>query len=460
MLESILTSPYFLWPVSILSAALLFSLAVFIHELGHFLMARCLGLRADVFSIGFGPALWKRTIRGTEVRLSAIPFGGYVSLPQLDPEGMKQIQGDHGEALPPATPWKRILVAVAGPLGNIFLALLCATSIALFAPKEATNSVTEVGYVRLDSAAWKAGLRTGDQILEVNQNPVSSWNGFLTECLLSGGTNDVVQITYEREQTRHTTEAILDTKFSESEEVYTVGGLIPGPLTILIEEVKPDMPAAAVGLQAGDIIQAVNGSKDGIFDYLTTSTSTDPINLTVTRNDHTFDVEVTPVMTTLDNIERPIIGVAISFATIKVFPWMTERGIYAQLKSDASGIFRVLRALTMPEKKGERGRAAKGLGGPLMIFALFIQVIQMGVWISLGFLRLICINLAILNLLPLPVLDGGHVAFALYAMIRRKELSPKIIGFITTAFSYLLIGVMIWFLFADVRRFILKLFID
>ena len=79
---------YLLWPISIVLALVLFSLAVFIHELGHFVVARLLGLRADVFSIGFGPALWKRQLGNTEVRLSAIPFGGYVSLPQLDPEGM------------------------------------------------------------------------------------------------------------------------------------------------------------------------------------------------------------------------------------------------------------------------------------------------------------------------------------------------------------------------------------
>ena len=119
MLETIFSSPYFVWPVSILLASFIFSLAIFIHEFGHFLAARLLGLKADVFSIGFGPALWKRTIGQTEWRISAIPFGGYVSLPQLDPDGMKNLQGEHGEPLPPAPPWKRIIVAIAGPMGNV-----------------------------------------------------------------------------------------------------------------------------------------------------------------------------------------------------------------------------------------------------------------------------------------------------------------------------------------------------
>ena len=125
-------SPYLLWPLSIVLALFLFSFAVFIHEFGHFLAARLLGMKADVFSIGFGPALWKRTFRGTEWRISAIPFGGYVSLPQLDPEAMKGIQGDHGESLPPAPPWKRIIVAFAGPFGNLVLAAVCAVAIFFF----------------------------------------------------------------------------------------------------------------------------------------------------------------------------------------------------------------------------------------------------------------------------------------------------------------------------------------
>lgn len=458
MLDSILTSPYFFWPVSIILAVLLFSLAVFIHEFGHFLAARLLGLKADVFSIGFGPALWKRQIGETEVRFSAIPFGGYVSLPQLDPDGMKNIQGDHGETLPPAAPWKRIIVAVAGPLGNIFLAFICAALISWFAPQDATGGSTEIGYVEVDSSGWNAGLRRGDKILAVNDEPVTSWTGFMTECFLSGGTNDVVRITYQRDTTTQTTEAILDQRISETESIYGISGLRPGPAFLGISEVLPDSPAARAGLEAGDIITTVNGQPFNAFEQITQAPNPgESLTLEILRNKSTLTIEVVPEVLP-DSDGKPKMGVLLGIFVKNNLQWMTERGIYAQLKGDVMGVTRVLRALTAPKTEGERGRAAKGLGGPLMIFTLFIQVIQTGLWVSLGFLRLICMNLAIINLLPLPVLDGGHVLFATYAIIRRKEPSATLIRWVTYAFSFLLIGMMIWFLFADVRRFILQLF--
>ena len=460
MLESIFSSPYVLWPIIILAAALIFSLAVFIHEFGHFIAARLLGLKADVFSIGFGPALWKRQIGKTEWRISAIPFGGYVSLPQLDPDGMKQIQGDHGETLPPAAPWKRIIVAVAGPMGNIVLALFCACCIALFSPPKATGAATTLGYVCKNTSAWTAGLRKGDTILSVNNTPVETWMAFQTECFLSGTTNDVVQITYEREAERHSTQAVLDTQVSPNESIYVVGGCLPGAVRYCVLEVVPGSPAEAAGLQPLDCILAINGTPFEEIDlYANTPpfSNDKPVTLQLKRGEETFEVTFAPKQLSEED-DTPRFGFLSGLLTDRTFPWMANRGIYDQIKGDVSSIVRILRALTMPKTKGERGRAAKGLGGPLMIFAVLMQVIQMGLWASLGFLRLICLNLAFINLLPLPVLDGGHVLFALYALIRRKEISAKVLGYITTAFSILLLLMMVWFLFSDVRRFVLNLF--
>lgn len=457
--------PYILWPLSIVLGIFLFSLAVFIHELGHFVVARLLGLRADVFSIGFGPALWKRRVGGTELRLSAIPFGGYVSLPQLDPEGMQRLQGDHGEALPPARPWKRVLVALAGPMGNVALALFCAAAICWFAPEGATGASTTVGYVGRDSSAWEAGLRRGDRILAVNGGAVRSWSDFQTECFLAGGTNDVVTLTYERAGTRAETRAVLDTQLAEGEAIYGIGGVLPGPLELGVGGVEPDSPAARAGLRPGDRILSVDGEPFTQFAQLTHRP--DPASA-VTLEVRGPGKEALPRTLTLlperlppvegVDPERPRIGVAVAMFGHQHFQWMAERGIAAQLRSDAAGVARVLGALTMPKAKGEAGRAAKGLGGPLMILGMMVQVVQMGLWISLGFLRLICVNLALLNLLPLPVLDGGHILFALYAMLRRREASPKVVGWLTNAFACLLIGLMLLLVFRDSLRFVTRFF--
>lgn len=458
--------PYLLWPLSIVLGVFLFSLAVFIHELGHFVVARLLGLRADVFSIGFGPALWKRRVGGTELRFSAIPFGGYVSLPQLDPEGMQRLQGDHGEVLPPARPWKRILVALAGPMGNVALAVVCAAAISWFAPEGATGASTSVGYVAQGSSAWTAGLRRGDRILAVNGNAVRSWSDFQTECFLAGGTNDVVTLTYERAGARAEARAVLDTQLAEGESIYGVGGVLPGPLELGVGTVAADSPADRAGLLPGDRILSVDGVPFTQFDQLTRRANP---TAAVTLEVRTPGKDAAPRTLTLTperlapiegnpEPERPRIGVTMAMFVQQRFQWMSERGIGAQLRSDASSVVRVLGALTRPKAEGEAGRAAKGLGGPLMILGMMVQVVQTGLWISLGFLRLICVNLALLNLLPLPVLDGGHILFALYAMVRRKEASPKVIGWLTNVFACLLIGLMLLLVFRDVLRFVTRIF--
>ncbi len=451
---------WLIWTLSVIVGLFLFSLAVFIHELGHFLVARWLGLRADVFSIGFGPALWKKKIGSTEVRVSAIPFGGYVSLPQLDPEGMQKIQGDHsdGEVIPPAAPWKRILVAVAGPAGNLVLALICACLIAWCSPPEATGASTTIGHVAEDSSAWEAGLQVDDRILAVNGNPVRSWDDFRTECYLSGGTNALITLTYERAGQMHETTARLDEKLSVKMEAYQISGLSPAPFRLGIAHVEKGSPAEAADLHVGDTILTVNGVPFKEATQLTQRA--DPI-ADVTLEIQPIDprmpkrtVTLTPAMLPLDGETRALLGVGIGHLQQRTFQWMAERGVWAQIGADASGVVRVLKALTKPKSEGERGRAAKALGGPIMIFGLLIQMVQTGLWVSLGLLRLICVNLAILNLLPLPVLDGGHIVFALYAMIARREPNAKVVGYITNAFAFLLLGLMGLLVFVDISRFI------
>ncbi len=452
---------FFLWVGSIVLALLLLSLAIFIHELGHFLVARWLGLRADIFSIGFGPALWKRTIRGTEVRLSAIPFGGYVALPQLDPDAMSSIQGGKGEGaetpLQPAPPWKRILVAAAGPFGNVVLAVVCAVLIFCFAPAEATGASTEIGHVDQKSGAWEAGLRAKDSIQAVNGRAVHSWTEFLTECLISGGSNDVVQLTLERAGETVQVEARLDTPMMGDEGMYTIGGILPGPIHLGVGAVIPGSPAEEAGLKAGEIIETVDGEPFTQFAQIRKRKGPeDVITLTVrsTPEEAVRTVRIAPRLMGEAGEERYMLGFEMAAFRPGQFSWMAERGILAQLRSDAASVLRVLESLTVPKHEGERGRIAKGLGGPLMIVGVLTQVAQASLWACLGFLRLICINLAILNLLPLPVLDGGHILFALYALITRRELSSRIIGWLTNIFLVLLVGVMIWFLYSDTVRMI------
>jgi RIP metalloprotease RseP len=495
---------------------------------------------------------------------------------------MKKLQGDHSEKqntetaenenntsatsdpveeLPPAAPWKRIVVAVAGPLGNIVLALICACLIAWFAPDEAIGSSTTLGHVSTSSKAYDAGLRPGDTIRAINGKNVASWHELIQECYLAGGKSANVSLSIENFATTATKTITLplEDELAGKSDLYFIHGLLPKPVYYLATDIAPDSLVAQMGLPKTGLIQILNkDANKGILTFEMVDcnfenplqkelnyTITPPYDETKTKiymvlegspaahaglqvgdeivevnNTKTFTVEsFTSLLKTEDStIENSFIvrragqndlveikirpdektkqfgflfGKAINGAdactyefhanlspnedllssflalqaagfklqptlvTKQQFPWMKYQAISDQLIDDASGIFRVLQALVAPrEGSQESSRAAKGLGGPVMIFSILTQLVANGFWISIGFLRLICINLAILNLLPLPVLDGGHTMFALYAIIRRKEPSAKVIGIITNIFAFLLIGVMIWFLFSDIMRFI------
>lgn len=356
---------------------LLFSLAVFIHEFGHFLAARKLGMKVDAFSIGFGPAIWKKKIGGVEYRVSWILFGGYVALPQLDPAGMEKIQGKHddgsgkgaepeepagsAEVVPDAPAWKRIVVAVAGPFGNIVLAVFLAVLLAVVPWTRFGELGTEVGYIVPGCPAEGSGIAEGDTVVAVNSNPVNTWFELLTEVQIAGDREAEFRL-----RTKDGAEKAV--KITPRKDEAT------GKCYIGIQGVRPDVSSAY---------------------------------------------------------------------------WMPARNPLEQLKWDAMSIVRVLKALVTPK---ESGRVAKSLGGPILIAkGLYVQVRE-DFWDALGFLRFLCINLAILNLLPIPVLDGGHCMFALYEIVSRRKPSRKFVDATTNVFGCLFIALFIWLIWSDSSR--------
>ena len=174
--------------LAIAACILLFSFAIFIHEFGHFLAARWRGLGVDAFSIGFGPVLWRKVFRGVEWRLSAIPFGGYVSIPDVDPEGTAKVQGTRGGAgdasVPQgksATPLDSIIVAVAGPMGNIVLAVVLAVALAAVPWARFGEMPALIGEVPQEGPAHDAGMKPGDRVVSIGGVPVDTWTEMQTE---------------------------------------------------------------------------------------------------------------------------------------------------------------------------------------------------------------------------------------------------------------------------------------
>jgi len=440
--------------------ALLFSLAVFIHEFGHYLAARLLGLQVDAFSIGFGPAVWKKTIGGCEYKISCIPFGGYVALPQLDPSGMEKVQGGNSEnseenedaaeitqQLPDVAPWKRIIVSISGPLGNVVLAMFLAAVITLCPSDSVTVASTRVAYVEEDSNAYESGLRPGDYVLAINGNKVASWYDMQVEFQLSGESGSA-----EFEIKRNQDIKKMNLTFSTNNvlEMRLLEGVFADEQSLVGEIIKGS-PAEQVDLQPEDVILSMNeipvlGAAH--FAQMIKKNGEKPVALKVLRDANKIEVVVTPKYS--EELDRAVVGIRWSQKRVHVRPWMMHKGFYAQLKGDCMSVMRVLNALVVPKSEGERAAVARNVGGPVMILTMLYDSVRSGFMDSFGLLRMLCINLAILNLLPIPVLDGGHVCFAMYEVITRRKPHPKVVAGLVNVFAFILIGLMVFLMFRDV----------
>jgi regulator of sigma E protease len=438
-----------------IGVALLFSLAIFIHEFGHFLAARWMGLQIDAFAIGFGPALWKRRVNGVEYKIGCIPFGGYVALPQLDPSGMEKVQGEQhadpsGERqLPDIAAWKRIVVAVAGPLGNVVLAVFLAYLI-FFTPGVKTGVVdTRVGTVLEESDAWKAGMRSGDRIVAVNGKKVGTWTDLMVESQLMGSSG---RATFQVARAGSTLEMEIPFETDRVSGIRVLADVLPETRCVVVG-VRPDSSAAACGLVTNDVIQTVSGRPVmGMTQFvsLITKSGANPVVLGVIRGTKRLTLTATPHYD--ESLGRHLIGVTVTDGLENVRAWMMYRDPWQQLKWDSLSVVRVLQALVMPMQKGERGAVAKNVGGPVAIVIGLYHTLRVGLMDGLGFLRMICVNLAILNLLPLPVLDGGHIMFALFEMITRRKPHPKVVAVLVNACAVLLIGLMALLVYRDIAK--------
>ena len=352
--------------VAIVACILLFSFAIFIHEFGHFLAARIFGLRVDRFSIGFGPALWKKTVGGVEYRISAIPFGGYVALPQLDPEGTDALQGGtaKGEPLQPIPAWKRIIVAFAGPFGNIVFAVALALLLAVVPGARFGTLAAKIGYVPDKGPAAEAGMKVGDVVKSIGGRAVSTWTEMQTEVQIAGGA--AIEFVVERK--------------------------------------------GAKGLE------------------------THRLQITPQRDD------VTGAWFIMAGSEANTNGAS---------AWMPSRNPIEQLKWDAGQIVRVLQGLVTPR---ESKAVAGALGGPVMIAQVLYKQVRRNIWDAVGFLRFVDVNLAILNLLPIPVLDGGLILFALFELLLRRRPPKKLVDGLSIAFMWFFLALMVFLVFRDVSR--------
>ncbi|NCC51448.1 MAG: RIP metalloprotease RseP [Spartobacteria bacterium] len=428
----------------------LFGLTIFVHELGHYLTARWCGLVIDVFSIGFGPALWKKKINGIVYKIGWIPFGGYVALPQMEPGGQAERKEDDDDAeddederpavLPPVAPWKKIIVSVAGVVGNMILAFILAFIVYWFGQSYAPARTNIIGYIDTNSTAYAVGLRIGDEITAVNGSPVESWEAFLVECALVPAPElSVTDLQGAQRTVAAPTESVLGSQM--------VKGIAPYSYCYVLR-VLPGSSAEAAGLLAGDRVESLNGqklfSRDHLIEMVNESKDQE-VPVVVEREGALVDLRVTPRFD--EGTQRVLIG--IEFNPLDVKPPLE------QIKGHAMMVIRLLQAFT---KRTQAKAAASAVGGPIAILTMFWYSVHSSFLLALSFTCLVNVNLAVLNLLPIPVLDGGHIVFALYEIITRRPINKKVVDTMINVFAVLLIGLFLLLSFRDVKRLILPMF--
>lgn len=444
----------------ILVVVVIFNIIIFVHELGHFLAARWRGLEVERFQIWFGKPIWKKTYNGVQYGLGWIPFGGFVALPQM--ATMEKIEGDNmtDKPLPPAKPIDKIIVAFAGPLFSFLLAVLTAFIVwGVGKPSFKLNSTT-IGYIAEESPASKAtpGFLEGDRIIAVNGIKVDRWlgdtdTGVRENIMLSEG--KTIAFTVKREGVEepivvHSGFKIPETAWYDRRAMRQVG-IIMGARTYAGDILK-NSPAEAAGIEKGDEIVSVNGKRAYTFQHVVDAEkSGKPATIVVRRGEERKTFTLTARKPSSPENADPTFGFLQGEDPDLVVSIPTNPTPAEQIKHSAGIMYTTITKVV--SRHSDVG--VQHLAGPIGIGKGYYQMLTSpdGWKLALGFTVLFNINLAILNMLPFPVLDGGHITLSILEIIARRPVHPKILEVIQTAFVLMIFGLFLFITSKDIGSF-------
>jgi regulator of sigma E protease len=422
----------------------LIGVMILIHELGHYWAARFFDVRVETFSFGFGPRLFGFRRGETDFRFSAILFGGYVKMAGEQP-GEDNADPRSFSAKPR---WQRLIIAAAGPLMNIILAVALLTGLYMFEfPRPANyNDPATIGYIQPGSPAEKAGLKPGDRILQVNSQQNPTWQDVAITEITSAKKPMVLTVQRGNERLYLQVTPELDERTGG-----TAGWM--ERTDIQIQAFMENSQAQKAGLKEGDVITRVNGQPiyavQKLHDVLK-ETSGKPVQVTYRRGKDTGEVAITPTYSDPEGngkgrwmlgvqLEPPVVLTQLSFVdALKesiAFNW-----------KQTSAIYQFLQGLV------ERRMSPKSLEGPIRIAQLSGAAARQGPTAFFMLMTMVSLNLAIFNLLPIPILDGGMILLLLIEMFMRRDLSmPVKEAFLKVGMVFLMV-VVVFVLYNDISK--------
>lgn len=423
---------------------------VFVHEFGHFIAAKLCHMRVDRFSIGFPPRAFGKKIGETDYCVSWIPVGGYVKI-----AGMIDESFDTEYLSKPPEPWEfrarplwqRMIVITAGVIMNLLLAVAIFWGINYFPVRELRDT-TQIAYVSDGSPADRAGLKMGDRILQVNGNPVHTWEEMLAE-LYGDSTGPQVPLT----ALRGGSEVRLGIARSDiPDPTRAAFGVVPMYTgdSCYVKSVEPGMPADRIGIRRDDILLSLNGERihyDQKIRERVRESAGKPLTIRWLRDRDTLSGTTTP---TDDGKIGIVFQARYNGPVITMKNSMLQAlglGVRVSLSASAQFLDQIWQLVT--------GKAAisQSVGGPIKIAQLATQSAELGILVYLAFVALLSISLAILNVLPFPALDGGHLLFLVYEGIFHREIPVKLKIGLQKAGFVLLLAFMAFVVYNDIRHF-------
>ncbi|MGO9094820.1 MAG: RIP metalloprotease RseP [Bryobacteraceae bacterium] len=432
-----------------LGLLVLIGVMILVHEFGHYWMARRFNVRIDVFSFGFGPRLGGFKRGETDFRISAIPFGGYVKMTGEQPG---EENADDPRAFLSKPRWQRLAIAFAGPAMNILLAVGLLTGLFMVKFPKAPSSEVQgmVGYVTPDSPAAKAGIREGDRIVAIEdlQNP--TWEDIATKELSGADRPLGVRIRRGGQEFPATVTPVLDAHTG----IGSAGWQEEAELQLAA--ISPGMPADKAGLQKGDILRSADGqplrSIHRLHEAIAASGGK-PVSIEYERGGKELKVAIQPVFAQ-DPPKSParwMIGVLAQPRMIMTqlpFPEALRESVQQNLKN-ATLIYQFLRGIV------EQRMSAKSIEGPIGIARLSGDAAREGAVAYLALMAVVSLNLAIFNLLPIPILDGGVILLLVVEMLMRRDLSLRVKEAVFKLGFVFLMAVMAFVLYNDISKMIL-----